>query len=211
MSTYASTVPGASGYAGAALLAQKAYDNAMSRYQQQRGNTLLKYGYTRGADGSYGVDANNEYGGYQQMLKKEAGSAEALDRAQAGSGWGGDSGYLGAQRDQQSYNVGGEQAQFGQQAQSELTGIDQGEQDAAYARDAALYQAQEQAAQQAIAGQQFDPGDYSGIDAQVPYGNQAPPAPAQKTAKPVPHPQQRARLVQRQAARRAAAKKKGGR
>jgi hypothetical protein len=186
----------------------------MARYQQQRGNTLLKYGYKRNEDGTYGVDANNEYGQYQQMLKGEDRQVEGLQRKQAASGWGTDSGYLGAQRDDLSYQQGGEQAQLGQAFQGELTNIASGEQQASYDKDAALYQAQEAAAQAAIAGQQFDPGDYSGLQDQVAYpaGTAAPKPPAKK-AKPaaVNHTAQRARLIQRQANRRAAAKKKGGR
>lgn len=211
MSTYASSVPGASGYAGAAALAQKAYDNAMARLAQQRGSTLLKYGYKRNADGTYGVDANNEYGAYQQMLKGEAGQHEGLARAQAGSGWGASSGYLGAQRDNLSYAQGKEQADLGTSLQDTLASIAQQEQDAAYGKDAALYSAEEQAAQDAINRQQFNPGDYTGLQDQVDYppGTQAPAAP-KKAAKPaVNHAAARQRLLQRQAARRKAAK--GGR
>ena len=161
MSTYQTPVPGLAGYAGAAALANKAYTNAMARYQQQRSDTLLKYGYTQGPDGSISVDPNNQYGSYQQMLRGEAGQNESLARAQAGSGWDSSSGVLGAQRDALRFTQGGEQAQLGQGLTSTLTGISQGEQDAAYNKDAALYQAQETATQNAIAQNQFNPGNPS--------------------------------------------------
>ena len=158
MSTYQTPIPGLSGYAGAAQLANQAYTNAMARYTRQRSDTLLKYGYSQGADGSLGVDANNPYGGYQQMLKNEAGQTQGLERAQAGSGWGGSSGYLGAQRENLQYAQGGEQAQLGQAITGDLAGISEGEQEASYNKNAALYQGQENAAQQAIQNQQYNPG-----------------------------------------------------
>lgn len=163
MATYTTPVPGASGYAGAAALAQQAYTNAMARYNQQRADTLLKYGYKKDAAGHLQVDANNEYGQYQQMLRNEDRQVEGLGRAQAASGWGGSSGYLGRAAEDLSYAQGGEQAALGQGLQGDLTGISQGEQDAAYQRNAALYQAQEAAAQAAIQQRAFDPADYSNL------------------------------------------------
>lgn len=159
ISTYATPIPGLAGYAGAAALANQAYNNAMARYNQQRSDTLLKYGYTQDAGGHLSVDPNNQYGSYQQMLRSEAGQTQGLERAQAASGWGGSSGFLGAQRENLRYAQGGEQANLGQSLTSALTGISQGEQDAAYNKNAALYQAQETATQNAINNQQFNPGN----------------------------------------------------
>ena len=163
------------------------------------------------ADGSYGVSANNEYGGYQQMLKGEAGQNEGLQRAQAGSGWGGSSGYLGQQRDALSYAQGGEQAAFGQDLESQLSQITQGEQGAAYDKDAALYTAQQQAAENALAGQQFNPTDYSNI-AQPDYGAQTQvKAPPKKTAKPSTHKAGKQRIIAAKQRRAKAVKAKGRR
>ena len=159
MSTYQSPVPGLAGYAGAAELANQAYNNAMSRYNQQRSDTLLKYGYKQDASGGLSVDANNEYGGYQQMLRNEAGQTQGVERAQAASGWGSGSGYLGAQRENLSYAQGAEQGQLGQELTGTLTGISQGEQDAAFNKNSALYQAQETATQNAITQNQFNPAN----------------------------------------------------
>jgi hypothetical protein len=178
----------------------------MARYSQQRSKSLLHYGYKRGADGSYAVDPNNEYGAFQQMLKGESAQTHSLERAQHASGWGESSGFLGQARDELGYAQGGEQAQLGQGFQDELSQIDQGEADAAYNKDQALYSAQEQAAQDAINQQNFNPGDYGGLDQQVGYPagtDQSVVPPKRRGAQ---HRQQKARLVQRQAARRARAR-----
>lgn len=205
MATYQTPIPGAAGYAGAAALAQRAYENAMARFNQQRADTLLKYGYRKDAAGHLQVDANNELGQYQQMLKGEAAQNQGLTRAQAASGWGGSSGFLGAQKENLSYAQGGEQLALGQNLQGDLTGISQNEQDAAYQRDAALYQAQEAAAQAAIQQRAFDPADYSNLPvspndpyAQVP----AKTAPPKRTVHPISHPG-KAQLIRRLAKKRA--------
>ena len=188
MSTYSTEAPGALGSAQADLLAKRAYDSAMNRYQLQRGNTLSKYGYTRDAGGNIGVDPNNEYGQYQTTLKGEAGQNEALQRRQAASGWDSGSGYLGAQQDELQHAQGAEQANLGKAATAELTSVDQGEQDAAFTRDQALYQNQLDAANAAANANQFNPADYTGID-QPGYGeipNPQPAAPKKASTKAVP-------------------------
>ena len=207
MSTYATPVPGVAGYAGADALATKAYNNAMARYNQQRTNTLLKYGVNKGTDGSYQLDPNNEYGSFHQMFQNQAAQDEAQQRQQAASGWGGDSGYLANARDKLSYQRGGEQAAMGQALQGDIFNIDQGIQDAAYQRDAALYEATQAAAQDAINKQNFNPGDYSQVDQGVDYGQQPAPAPAAKAAKPATHVVARRALVQKRAANRKAVRR----
>lgn len=204
MSTYASNVPGAAGYTGAAALAQKAYENAMARYQRQRSDTLLKYGVHKNAAGGYDADANNEYGQFQQMWKGEDAQNEHLSRAQAASGWGADSGYLGAARDSLSYAQGAEQAATAQGLQGDLSDVAQGEQGAAFDRDSALYTAEEQAARDAINRQEFNPADYGGINDEVPYGEPkaaAPPAKKAAPTKPRPsvHAKGKAKIMKRKA------------
>lgn len=186
MSTYQTSIPGAAGYAGAAALAQKAYANAMARLQQQRSQTLLKYGVKRTPSGSYQADPYNEYGSYQQMLRQQSGQVNQLGAQQASSGWGGSSGILGRQREALSFAQGGEQAALGQSLTGDLADLAQGEQQAGYEKDAALYQAQHEAALNAINNQQFNPGDYSNLPA-VPYGPGVDPnaTPPKRTAKPV--------------------------
>jgi len=211
LSTYSTNIPGASGYAQANLLAQTAYDNAMARYKQQRSNTLLSYGYRQNAAGGYEVDPNNEYGQYQQMLKGDANQSEALDRNQAASGWGGGSGYIGAQQEDLSYARGAGRADLGQRLTGTLADIAGGEQSAAYDRDANLYQNELEAAQRAIDAGQFNPGDYTGLDdspaAPAPAGAKAAP---KRTASPAKHPG-RAQLHQKLARRAQKSKAKGRR
>lgn len=175
MSTYATNIPGAPGYEQSNLLARRAYENAMSRYAQRRSQSLLHYGYTRDASGKLGVDPNNEYGAYQQMLRGEDQQSHSLDRAQRASGWGG-GGYLGAQQDELQHAQGAEQANLGTSLTNELADIGQGEQDAAYNRDQSLYGNELDAARQALEQGNFNPADYSGLD--IPYGDAGPDAPA---------------------------------
>ena len=209
MSTYQSSIPGASGYAGAALLAQKAYDQAKARYAQQRSQTLLNYGFRQGPNGQYSVDPANEYGRYQQMLRGENQQVEGLGRAQAASGWGGSSGYLAAGADELAHAQGGEQLALGQGLQGELSNIAQGEQDAAYNKDAALWQAEQDAADRAINAGQFNPGDYSGLSGDVPYKQAAPKkAVPKKKATPAVHAKGKAKIMKRKAVK---AKAKGRR
>lgn len=170
---------------------------------------MLKYGVHKNAAGGYDADANNEYGQFQQMWKGQDRQVEGLQRAQAGSGWGSDSGYLGAAREGLSYAQGAEQASTAQGLQGSLADVEQGEQGAAFDRDAALYTAQEQAARDAIDRQEFNPADYTGINDEVPYG--AVPKPPLKKAvaktkpKPNVHAQGKAKIMRR------VIKKKGGR
>lgn len=217
MSTYDTQIPGAGGYAQAEALAQRAYANAMARLTQQRGQTMLRYGVHRDAGGQVVADADNELGQYQQMLRSEGNAGDSLRRAQAASGWGSGSGYLGAQADTLGHAQAGEQAQFGEQLQGDLSSLDAQQQQAAYDRDAALWEAQQAADQQAVGNQQFDPGDYTGLDKQLGYGDQTPVPPKPKGApgrkvvhlprRPVmtQHQQARAKLIKRRAAVRARA------
>lgn len=205
MSTYATPIPGAPGYAQANLLARRAYDNAMARLAHRRSQSLLRAGYVRDAQGNLSVDPNNEYGGYQQMLRGQSAASHALDRRQQASGWDADSGYLGAQREDLQYGQGGQQAKFGSDLASEMFDIAQGEQDAAYGRDQALWQNEEAATQRAIENEQFNPANYDGID--VPYGDAEGPRDTGRLRpvrpRPNVHQRNRARLIRRAAARRA--------
>ena len=211
MSAYQTPIPGAPQYEQANLLARRAYENATNRLQQRRSQSLLHYGYTQGADGSFGVDPNNEYGQYQQMLRGQDQSSHRLERAQHASGWGG-GGYLGQQTDELQHQQGGEQAALGEAATGEFNDIANQEKDAAYTRDQALVQNEQDAAQRAIDQGNFNPADYTGTEAD--YGQQEPAAPP-KGGKGggKGHLQQRANLHQQAKARllREAAKRTRGR
>lgn len=209
MSNYQTPIPGAPGYEQANLLARRAYDNAMGRYQQRRSQSLLHYGYTKDASGNLGVDPNNEYGAYQQMLRGEDQQSHRLDRAQRASGWGGGSGYLGAQTEDLQHQQGGEQAQLGTAFTNELSDIGQGETDAAFTRDQSLYQNELDAARNAIDKGNFNPADYSGLD-DPGYGAEQPASPAKGKGKAPPkqnvHRQGKQRLIRHQLAQRTRAR-----
>jgi len=172
---YDTNVPGAAGYLQADLMAKTAYQNSLTRINGQRQQALQQAGYTGGIDPNNGtitglsVDANNPFGGYQQLLKNGAVSAQAAQDAaqQRGLGHGG----LAAQgMDAAKFDFGNASNSFGTQFQSILGDLQGQQSDAAYARDQALWSAQQQAAQQAIAAGDFNPAmfDFTPADYSTP-------------------------------------------
>src|SRR2546423_10576360 len=92
---YATPVPDAATLATLNANAKLAFDNAMKKVGSQRGDLLRQYGYTQDADGNLGVDANNPYGHYQQMLRGEADESDAGDIAARQTGFANTSGSVG--------------------------------------------------------------------------------------------------------------------
>lgn len=174
MSTYTTPVPGGAGYAQASLLAKNAWDVARTRIQQQRGNLLRQYGYNQGADGSLSVDANNPYGKYQQMLHGQATESDQAGNQARGAGWGGSSGMIGRVLENLRYNQGGQQADLGMALQGGMSDLAGQDQSAETDYNNALYEAELQAARDAVDKGNYSPGDYSDL----------PPEPYPSTAKP---------------------------
>lgn len=196
MSTYAAPIPGASSYGQAALLAQQAFNNAKATIAQKRGGLLQQYGYTQGADGSFGVDPNNPYGQYQQMLKNQsAATHSAEDQARVG---GFSSGYRNAGLANLKYSQGAESSTLGQNLTNSLADLTTQENQAAYDQNAALYQAEQNAANQAIANQQYSVADLSGVGS-APTSQAA----AVKAAVAKPAAKAKAKLVKQVVQRRA--------
>jgi hypothetical protein len=170
---YTTPIPGATGYESATLAAKTAYQNALARLNQQRGDTLRQYGYAGDINKDTGVvdnlrvDANLPYGQYQQERQQHADQyQEARDAAQArGLGKGG---LAGQAVSRLRYGFGADDAQLGQGLSGAISGFQDQQNQAAYSRDSALYDAQLQAARDAIAAQQFDPANVGGLD--VPEG-----------------------------------------
>jgi hypothetical protein len=171
VSTYDTNIPGAfgaGGYAQANLAANTAYKNTLARINQKRTQTLRQYGYLGDIDPNTGVlsnmrvDPNNAYGGLQGMLRHQAQDFQgAQDAASERHLVGG----LAHRADSDlRYQHGAESAQFGQGLTDTLGGFQDDQNQAAYTRDQALYQAQLDAARLAIENQQFSPADYSGLD-----------------------------------------------
>lgn len=165
MSTYDTQIPGASQYAGAALLAKRAYDNAVASVTQRRQGTLTQYGYkgTVGANGqltNFAVDPYNPYGQFQQLRRGNAQASSDLFSADAERGIGTSGGLALQDQENLRYGEHAADAALGQGLSNDLSGY-QGElNQAAYSRDAALYEAELAAAQAAIANGDFNPAAY---------------------------------------------------
>jgi hypothetical protein len=165
---YDTNIPGAfgaNGYADQSLAANTAYKNTLARINQKRLATLRGAGYVGDIDPSSGVlsnlrvDGTNAYGGLQQMLRSQAGDFRtAQDDAEARGLHGG----LAHKADSElKYQHGGQAMTFGQGLTDALGGFQDEQNQAAYSRDGSLAQAEQAAAEAAIQGQQFNPGDYS--------------------------------------------------
>lgn len=168
---FAAPIPGMAGdngYAQTNLDATKAYQNTLARLNQQRLATLQQYGYkgsvdpTTGTLSNIGVDPNNPYGNLQQMLR---GNAQQDQQAQFQAQERGLNGGLAHQMvTSLKYGHGQASAQLGTALQDALSGYQDQQGQAAYQRDAALYAAEQQAAQNAILNGLFSQGDMSGLD-----------------------------------------------
>jgi hypothetical protein len=165
--TYDTNIPGSPGYLQAQLIAKKAYQEALARINAQRTGTLRQYGYLGDIDPTTGtlrhvrVDPHNLYGQYQQMLGSQAGEDQAaLDEAAARGLHGG----LARQMVSRLHREhGGQSAALGQNLTGTLADFQDQQNQAAQVRDSALYEAELQAARDAIAAQQFNPADVSGV------------------------------------------------
>lgn len=168
MAAYDTPIPGADTYATANLNATTAYKNTLSRINAKRNQTLQQFGYqgdvdpTSGVVGNVRVDPNSRYGGLQQMLRNQA----LEDRnAEYGAEERGLHGGLANQAvTDLKYSHGQQSADFGQGLTGVLGDLQDQQDTAGYAKNSALYQAELDAAQQAILQQAFSPADYSGLD-----------------------------------------------
>lgn len=170
MSTYDTNIPGAvgtNGYANQALAANTAYKNTLAQINQKRMASLRQAGYLGDVDPTSGVlsnirvDPNNPYGGLQSMFRGQAGDFRNAQWAAEDRGL---RGGLAHKADSElAYQHGAQAAQFGSDFANTLGGFQQDQNQAAYTRDSSLADAEWQAAQEAILNQNFNPGDYTGI------------------------------------------------
>jgi hypothetical protein len=166
------TTDGANPYLGAydtyAAQAKTAYQQALARIANQRTGFLQQ----SGLDASGNALANAPYGAYQQMLGGLAENADAVDAANAASGFKGGGlsrqALAAAQRQarQTSYD-------FGTQFQQGLSSFADSEAQAGQDYNDQLAAKMAEITQQAIQDQQFTPADYSGLGYE-PYGNGSP-------------------------------------
>lgn len=156
-----SGVPGAAGYLAAANLAKLAYGNALVRINQGRSDTLRSYGYTGNIDAKTGVlgglkvDPNNPYGQYQDMLHSGAQASSQAYSAAVGRGIGVGGGLAGSMQADVGRSFGQASQALGTGLSSALFGLQDEQTQAKFNQNQALYVAQHQAVQEAIAARQF--------------------------------------------------------
>jgi len=162
-------IPGASVYGQAGLLAKTAYQNALTRINSQRSNTMRTFGYKADFDQetgvmkNMGVDPSNQYGGYQKMLRTHALAGDEAEESALGRGLS-MSGGLGAQYERQlKYNFGQDSANLGQGFTDLLSQLQDQQSGAKWDYDRALYEAQLEAARNAVSEGDYS---YSGYDDQ---------------------------------------------
>lgn len=165
MSTYSTPIPGVPQYGQAALAAKAAYGNALARINQRRGSLLRSSGFAGDIDSESGVvrnvrvDGSNKYGALQQLNRGQAIRDEQARWAGVERGLGAGGGLAAQFRNQERFDFGREDADLATQLLGSLSGLQDEQNQAAYGRDAALYQAQLDAARSAIEQGAFNPAD----------------------------------------------------
>lgn len=168
MASYSTPIPGVPQYGQAALAAKTAYGNALARINQRRGSLLRGAGFAGDIDSESGVvrnvrvDGSSVYGGLQQLNRSQAMRDEAARYAGIERGLGSGGGLAAQMRNQERFEFGREDANFAQQLTESLAGLQDDQNQAGYARDAALYQAQLDAARMAIQNGDFNQADLGG-------------------------------------------------
>ena len=168
MAVQGSPIPGGDIYGWRKLDAEKAYQNAIAMLGQRRSGILQQYGYQADYDQETGqsrnvrIDPFSQYGAVQQMLRGQAQQYDAVDEESRARGLGGVG--LGAQGMAEArYRGGAQTAQLGQGLVGDLADLAGGQMSAKQARDAAIWQAEWEAAQEAIKDQAFTPADLSDL------------------------------------------------
>jgi hypothetical protein len=163
VSTYNAPIPGNVGAAQTALLAKRAYQEALARINQRRSGTLRQYGYLGDIDpetgtlGGLRVDPNNPYGQLQQTLELNADEHAASEDALLGRGL---RGGLARQQEARLRKVfGGRKAALGASLLATLGGLQEDQTSAKQMMNAALYQAQLDATRNAIGNNEFSPAN----------------------------------------------------
>lgn len=162
-------IPDVSRYGQAGLLAKTAYQNTLARINRNRSQLIRQYGYAGDVDPNTGVltnlrvDTHNPYGNLQSMYRTHAAQAQ---EAAYGAQERGLRGGLAHKADADlRYQRGMESSQLGTSLTDTLADYQEQQQSARYDFDRALYEAQLEAARNAIGNQDFnpaspDPGQY---------------------------------------------------
>jgi hypothetical protein len=182
MSAYESSIPGASVYGGAALLAKTAYQKSLARLQDLQGTRLNQAGFEGDINAETGVVQNirasqtNQHGDFQQLNRSQAQGFEGARNQGISRGLGTGGGLAAQLQNEQRYQSGLQDANFGRSLTGDLAGYQDQLTQAAQQRNSALYQAELAAAQAAQQNGDWSPTNYSGMD-QTPYGDTTPSAP----------------------------------
>lgn len=154
----ATPIPNAPGYASAEVMANNAYNAALAQLNQNRLNTLTQYGYTGSVDPTTGVlsgvqvDPHAMHGQLQDLLHNQA--VEDMQARTSGQ----DRGLIGGLAHQAGselrFQHGSQDTQLGQNLEQQLSDFQGQQQSAAEQRDAALWQAEQDAANQAVSDQE---------------------------------------------------------
>jgi len=156
-----SQIPGASVYAQAVELAKKKYQTRLADITKQRQSTMRQAGFTADIDEGTGLASNmrtdpyNQYGQYQQLNRAQSLRSDELQSMNIGRGISSRGG-LGRQNlGNLRYEFGKEDSAFGQNLTDMMSQYTRQQQEEKFGYDEALWQAQQEAAQAAIAA-----GDY---------------------------------------------------
>lgn len=162
----AADIPGASVYAQAVNLAKQRYQTRLADLNKQRQSTMRTAGFQADIDPETGLiknmrtDPYNQYGQYQQLNRAQALQGIEVEGQNISRGLGARRGGLGAQSMADArYGWGQQDAAFGANLADMLAGFDRTQAEEKYGYDQALWQAQQLAAQSAIAA-----GDYGAPD-----------------------------------------------
>lgn len=169
---YDSPVPNQPAWMQAQALAKKAYDQAKARLESQRTSVLNAAGYTSGRGGKgLMVDPKNAVGGIQMMLRGQGQEDAQMSNQFADRGIQGGLQHAGVT--QLHLQHGSESAQFANQLQQTLGGIQSNIQDAGNQWASAQWQAQQEAAASAIANNEFNNPILPPEQARQPFGTPA--------------------------------------
>lgn len=168
-------IPGGSQYARAALLANQQYKQRLSDLNRQRQQTMISSGYTGEIDPTtgllknFGVDPTSKYGGYQLLNRGQYQQGEEVYAQNIERGLGTGGGLAAQNLGNARFDWGRQDADFARGVQDQFSAFDRTQMDYMFDRDQALYNAELQAAQDAIgAGDYGSPGGgddgYSGDD-----------------------------------------------
>lgn len=163
---YSTPIPNVARYGQAGLLAKTAYQNTLARINRSRSQTLRQYGYLGDVNPQTGVmqnvrvDPHNPYGNLQTMFRNHALQDQEAQFAAQERGLRG--GLANKAYTQLKYAHGAESAQLGTGLTDQVADFQDAQTQAKYEFDRALYEAQLEAARNAISNGDYNPANTGG-------------------------------------------------